>query len=435
MRRAFPLLAVLALLGSCADDRGTASTEVENELQAARLSAIAEGPNDFVQSPWTLLDADGDTLASGTTDSSGAIEALIGIPDTSSALLLQVSGLPDTVRVVFFAPRGFSPGDTLRTAANLLTESVVRAAGSTGPGSLDRLRLTLLGDSLLRTMAGLSMPYERITRPPGERDRAADVLLEVLSLQAGRSGTSSSRFIEDLRRDPRRSILRDSAIAQDLADGMRRLALPTDSQAMVAFQLDSLGGRDGELLRGWEFDRFREDSALFTALVPWMATAKATQLRRSLLERADRMGNEALRSPEGAAVSLVPVDRQLRTVRRAAIRLWVHLLGDLSEAPGDSAKTDALEQLLRPAETSIRDAWKRMRLEAWTERDSAAANFLRTILDARRDSTWSTTSLLVSPDPFSYSASRWPMPLGSRLDSLLDSLAVSGRWGDPSLLL
>lgn len=434
MRRAVPLLVLLALLGSCADDRGTASTEVENELQAARLSAVAEGPNPFVESPWTLLDADGDTLASGTTDSSGAIEAQVGIADTSSALLLRVSGIPDTVRVVFFAPRGFAPGDTLRAAANLLTESVVRAAGPAGPGSLDRTRLTLLGDSLLRTMGGLSMPYEHVARRPGDRDRTADVLLEVLSLQAGRSTTSSSRFIDDLRRDPRRSILRDSAIARDLADGMRRLALPTDSQAVVAFQLDSLGGRDGELLRGWENDRFLEDSALFTALVPWMAGPQAAGLRRNLLERADRMGNEALRSLEGS-VSLAPVDRQLRTVRRTTIRLWVHLLDDLAGPPSDSVQTLALEQLLRPAESSMRDAWKRLRLDAWTEKDSLAADFLRTAMDSRRDSTWSTSALLVSADPFNYSLSRWPLPMGSKLDSLLDSLAATRRWGDPALLL
>lgn len=434
MRRALPLLTALALLGSCADDRGTASTEVENELQAARLSAVAEGPNAFVESPWTLLDADGVPLASGSTDSFGAIEALVGIADPSSALVLRVDGAPDTVRVVFFAPGGFSPGDTLRAAANLLTESVARAAGPAGPGSLDRGRLTVLGDSLLRTMGGLSMPYERVASRPGDRDRAADVLLEVLSLQASRSGTTSSRFIEDLRRDPRRSILRDSAIARDLADGMRRLALPTDSQAVVAFELDSLGGRDGELLRGWETDRFREDSALFTSLVPWMATPKASGLRQNLLERADRMGNEALRSFE-ATVAVVPVDRQLRTVRRATIRLWVHLLGDLASPPVDSGQSLALEQLLRPAESSMRDAWKRLRLDAWTERDSAAADFLRTALDSRRDSTWSTSALLTSTDPFSYSLSRWPMPMGSKLDSLLDSLAATKRWGDPSLLL
>lgn len=434
MRRAFPLLTALALLGSCAEDRGTASTEVENELQAARLSAVAEGPNAFVASPWTLLDSDGDTLASGTTDSSGAIEALVGIPDTSSALLLQVSGFPDTLRTVFFPPRGFSAGDTLRATANLLTESVVRAWGPGGSTSLDRRRLTHLGDSLVRSMGGLSMSYDRVASRPGDRDRPADVLLEVLSLQAGRSGISSSRFIDDLRRDPRRSILRDSAIARDLADGMRRLALPTDSQAVVAFQLDSLGGRDGALLRDWENDRFREDSALFTALLPWMAGTDASLLRRNLLERADRLGNEALRSLEGA-VSMVPVDRHLRTVRRTTIRLWVHLLDDLTGPPTDSVQTLALEQLLRPAESSMRDAWKRLRLDSWTEKDSMAADFLRTAMDSRRDSAWSTSVLLTSTDPFSYSLSRWPLPMGSKLDSLLDSLAATRRWGDPSVLL
>ena len=433
MRRVAALLSALALLGSCSDDRGTASTEVENELQAARLSAVAEGPNAFVESPWTLLGGDGDTLASGTTDSSGAIEALVGIPtDTSSALLLRVSGLPDTVRVAFFAPRGFASGGTLRAAANLLTESVVRAAGPAGTATLDRERLTLLGDSLLVRMGGLSLPYERIATHPGDRDPLADVLLEVLSLQARRSGTSSSRYIDDLRRDPRRSILRDSAIARDLAEGMRRLALPTDSQAAVAFRLDSLGGRDGELLRDWENDRFREDSALFAALVPWMAGADASDLRHDLLERADRMGDEALRAFEDSPSSL-PVDRQLRTVRRATIRLWVHLLGDLAAPPSDSDQ--ALEQLLRPAESSLRDAWKRLRLEGWMEKDSLAAEFLRNALDSRRDSSWSTSALLASADPETYVLSRWPLPTGPKLDALLDSLAATKRWGDPSLLL
>lgn len=431
MRRALPLLTCLALLGSCADDRATASTEVENEVQAARLSAVAEGPNTFAESPWTLLGSGGDTLASGTTDSTGAIEALVGIRDTSSALLLRVSGLPDTVRVLFFAPRGFGSGDTLRTAANLLTESVVRAAGT---AALDRGRLSRLGDSLLERMGGLSLPYERVAGHPGDRDRPADVLLEVLSLQVARSGVSSSRFIDDLRRDPRRSILRDSAIARDLSDGMRRLSLPTDSQTVVAFQLDSLGGRDGELLRDWQSDRFREESSLFASLVPWIATTKASALRQDLLERADRMGNEALRSLEGS-FTVVPVDRQQRTVRRATIRLWVHLLDDLSGAPVDSGQTVALEQLLRPAEFTLRDAWKRLRLDAWAEKDSAAADFLGTALDSRRDSGWSTAALLVSADPFSYVQSRWPLPTGSKLDPLLDSLAATRRWGDPSLLL
>lgn len=434
MRRAVPLLALLALLGSCADDRGTASTEVENEVQAARLSAVAEGPNAFVESPWILTDAEGDTIASGTTDSSGAIEAGIGISDTSSALVLQVNGSPDTLRSVFFPPRGFSAGDTLRATANLLTESVVRASGPGGVASLDRRLLALLGDSLMRAMGGLSMSYDRVATRPGDRDRSAAVLLEVVSLQVVRSGGSSSRFLDDLRRDPARSILRDSAIARDLADGMRRIALPTDSQSLVAFELDSLAGRGGELLRGWENDRFREDSALFTALLPWIAGTDAAVLRRNLLERADRLGNEALRSLD-LSRSTVPLDRHLRTVRRTTIRLWVHLLDDLAGPPADSVQTLALEQLLRPAESSMRDAWKRLRLDAWTEKDSLAADFLGTAMDTRRDSTWSTSTLLTSADPFSYSLSRWPMPMGSKLDSLLDSLAATRRWGDPSVLL
>lgn len=434
MKGAFALIGTLALLAGCAEERGMASTEVENEVQAARLSAVAEGPNAFVASPWILTDAEGDTIASGTTDSSGAIEAGIGIADTTSALVLQVNGFPDTLRSVFFPPRGFSAGDTLRAAANLLTESVVRASGPRGAASLDRRLLALLGDSLVRSMGGLSMAYDRVATRPGDRDRPAAVLLEVMSLQAVRSGSSSSRFLDDLRRDPSRSILRDSAIARDLADGMRRLALPTDSQSLVAFELDSLAGRGGDLLRGWENDRFREDSALFTALVPWIAGTDASALRRNLLERADRLGNDALRSLDPSH-SVVPVDRQLRTVRRTTIRLWVHLLDDLSGPPRDSLQSYALEQLLRPAESSMRDAWKRLRLDAWVEKDSLAADFVRTAMDSRRDSSWSTAALLTSSDPFGYSLSRWPLPMGSKLDSLLDSLAASGRWGESSLLL
>lgn len=434
MRGAFALIGALALLAGCAEERGMASTEVENEVRAARLSAVAEGPNAFVSSPWILTDAEGDTIASGTTDSSGAIEAGIRIADTASALVLQVNGSPDTLRSAFFPPRGFSAGDTLRATANLLTESVVRASGPGGVASLDRRLLALLGDSLMRAMGGLSMSYDRVASRPRDRDRSAAVLLEVVSLQVVRSGGSSSRFIDDLRRDPARSILRDSAISRDLADGMRRLALPTDSQSLVAFELDSLAGRGGDLLRGWENDRFREDSALFTDLLPWIAGTDAGPLRRNLLERADRLGNEALRSLD-LSRSTVPVDRHLRTVRRTTIRLWVHLLDDLPGPPRDTLQTYALEQLLRPAESSMRDAWKRLRLDAWVERDSLAADFLRTAMDSRRDTSWSTAALLASADPFGYSLTRWPLPMGSKLDSLLDSLAATGRWGEASLLL
>lgn len=431
MRRALPLVGALTLLAACADDRGTASTEVENELQAARLSVVAEGPNSFAESPWTLLGADGDTIATGSTDSTGAIDAVVGIPVPHTVLLLHVHGVPDTVRVALFPRAGFSAGDTLSASANLLTESVLRAAD---PRAMDRLRFERLGDSVVRDMGGLSLPYDRIAGHPRTRDRSAQVLLEVLSIQARRSATTASRYIDDLRQDPRRSILLDTAFSRDLSAGMRHLALPPDSQTIVAIQLDSLGARGGDLYRDWEASRFLEDSALFAGLLPWIAGESASNLRNDLLLRADRLGHDAARSFDGGG-SAFPVERQMRTVRRAVIRLWVHLLGDLSEAPGDSAKTAALEQLLKPAETSIRDAWKRMRLEAWTEKDSSAASFLRSAIDARRDTTWRTTSLLVSPDPFSYSLSRWPMPLGSKLDTLLDSLAATGRWGDPSGLL
>lgn len=434
MRRAFPVLGAVALLAACADDRGTASTEVENEIQAARMSVVAEGPNSFAGASWTLLDADGDTLARGTADTSGKIDAAVGIPDAGSGLLLQVNGTPDTVRVVVFPQPGFAAGDTLRSSANLLTESVVRAAGSSALRELDRAAFGRLGDSVVRAIGGLSLPYDRVATHPDDRGRTAQVLLEVAATQARRSGSSSSRYIEDLRLDPARSIIAEPAFSTDLSQGLRHLELSPDSQAIVARELDSLGGRGGELYRGWEASHFQEDSALLAGLLPWTAGEGAARLRNDLLGRADRLGHDATRSSEGSPSSS-PVERQMRTVRRTMIRLWVHLLDDLSAPPPDSTPSAALEQLLRPAETSLREAWKRMRLEGWADRDSAAAGFLRSALDSRRDPAWSTTVLLASPDPFSYSLSKWPMPLGARLDSLLDSLAASGRWGVSSDIL
>jgi len=436
MKRLFAIPAFLgATLLGCSDNRSLASTEVENEIALARIVVSAEDTAALAGAAWTLLDSLGDTLGRGLSDSTGTADGTFRWSPGLGTVLLGVSSNSDTLRSILVLPPSFAPRDTLRAGANLLTESVAKAAGSAFPRGFDERRLAALGDSVVREVAGLPIPYSAVSGESRRRSPEARLILRVLATQSGRTGKSPRQFVDDLRLDPHRDVARDSEFARDLADGLRQLDLAPDSQELVATRLDSLGDRGGELVQAWQSERFREDSALFAQLLPWIALPGAQSLRADLLDRADHFGHDATRPRDGSGGNASVPEDQVRTVRRATIRLWVHLLGDLSAPPSDSFRAGNLDKLLDPAESVLRDAWKHMRQTGWVGRDSAAADFLGRLLDTRRDPAWSTTVLVSTSDPSGYVAARWAMPDSKTVNPLLDSLAATGRWGVPSTLL
>lgn len=430
------LLAIPALLGAtllgCSDNRTLASTEVENEITLARIVVSAEDTAALAGAAWTLVDSLGDTLGRGISDSAGQARGTFRWTSGLGTVLLGVSSTTDTLRSILVLPSSFAPRDTLRATANLLTESVAKAAGSAFPRGFDERRLDELGDSVVREIAGLPIPYRAVSGESRQRPPEVRLILHVLSTQSERAEKSPRQFVDDLRLDPHRDVAQDSGFARDLAEGLRHLDLPPDSQELVAVRLDSLGERGGELVKAWQSERFREDSTLFAQLLPWIALPGAHQLRADLLDRADHLGHDATRPHDGSGGDATVPEDQVRTVRRATIRLWVHLLGDLTGPPSGS---DDLDKLLDPAEFVLRDAWKHMRQTGWVGRDSVAADFLGKLLDSRRDPTWSTTTLVSTSDPSGYVAAFWPMPDSKEINPLLDSLAAMGHWGVPADLL
>jgi len=435
------LLATTCALVACSQDRPVASTEVENEVALGRIQTTGSDTAALVGATWIATDSAGTTLGSGTTDSTGTAHGAFRWSAGLGNLLVRFASASDTVRVLLEIPSSFSPHDTLKGSANLLTESVIKAfrkEQASMPGMMSALargRISMMGDSIVRKIAGVEITYGDVASGTATQSLVARAMLQALSTQVVRSHLPPRQYVEDQCLKAGRAIASDTAFARDLAEGLRRLDLAPDTQSLVAHRLDSLAGRGGALVDAWNSSRFQADSALFAGLLPWIAHTDASQMRADLLDRADRLGHDATHPADSGSSAPPPPEEQMATVRRTALRIWVHLLGDLAAPPSDSTKRNALDRLLRPAEKSFLDAWHSMNQPVWNGRDSLAADFIGTALDTRRQHAWSTSALVNDTDPSGYVTSNWPLPVQKEMRGILDSLAKTKRWGDHDAIL
>jgi hypothetical protein len=408
--------AFCGLLAACGDDRVT-STEVENEVMV--LAASSEDTAPLVAARWVLTDG-ADTLASGTTDSSGGILAVF--PRTDSTLLhLLVATSHGTMETVI--DRADAPArDTIRTGVNLLTSSISRSWTRHGDFSP-------YGDSMARSLTGVPMQFSQYAWPRNSRPIEARLFLNVLAQRAQRSGTPIVFFVDSLTRTPGNGMIDDSAFARDLTDALREEAIPLDSQALVVKRIDSLGGRNGRLLQDFMLDRANADSLLLVSTVGWMSSTQADTFRELLLARARACGVAVLAQPRPAFSPYLVTE----TARRLTLRIYGHLLSEVAQVP-DSAGMHAFGVFFDDVDSTVRETFLYLKIERWFGQDDRLDMFMAPIITASRSPSWRTSALMAASDPQSYVATGWPMPHGSTLRNAISRAASSGAWG-PDLLV
>lgn len=416
LQRFGAVTAACGVLIACGDDR-TASTEVENEVTV--LAASSEDTAPLIAARWVLTDGT-DTLASGTTDSAGAI--LAGFQSTEAPYLyLRVNTSNGPMQSVIDRHDSTS-SDTVRAGVNLLTNAMV--------SNWDRRRdFTPYVDSLTRSLTGVPMPYSFYCQPKGSRPIEAQAFLNVLGQRAQRSGSPPVQFADSLVREHGNPMISDSSFPRDLTDALREEAISLDSQALVVKRIDSLGNRNGQLLQDFMLDRANADSLLLVSTVRWMSEPSADDFRDQLLARARSCGVAVLAQPRPAFSPYLVTE----TSRRLALRIYGHILGDVQQLP-DSAGIHALLLFFDDVDSTVRETFTILRIERWFGHDDMLDIFMAPIITASRNPGWRTPSLLTSSDPEAFIAANWPMPHGSTLRNAISRTASSGQWG-PDLLV
>lgn len=408
--------AACGVLIACGDDR-SASTEVENEITV--LAASSEDTAPVIAARWVLTDGT-DTLASGITDSAGAILAEFHGTE-APYLYLQVNSSNGTM-VSVIDRRDSTPKDTVRAGVNLLTNAIVR--------NWDRTRdFTPYVDSLTHSLTGVPMPYSFYCQPKGSRPIEAQAFLNVLGQRAQRSGSPPLSYADSLARGTGKPMVSDSTFARDLTDALREEAISLDSQALVVKRIDSLGNRNGQLLQEFMLDRANADSLLLVSTVRWMSAPSADDFRNQLLARARSCGVAVLAQPRPAFSPYLVTE----TSRRLALRIYGHILGEVQQLP-DSAGIHALSLFFDDVDSTVRETFTILRIERWFGHDDMLDIFMAPIITTSRNPGWRTSSLLTSADPVAYIASGWPMPHGSTLRNAITRTANSGQWGHDLLV-
>lgn len=249
------LLPVTGLL-ACSD-RGTASTEVENELQTVALTGIAATGAACALAPVAMYAPNGTLIAQDTTDSAGAFLTTVKLDKAQLPVLVRIQTAGTILYTFLTDTTSARSADTLFALANPLTSLVVRQQigtsidqpenGFTAP-PMDSVQAT--GDRAMSRLFGGNVAWNDFYRDqefrpyePAHPEKGAapnDALLHTLGDEARRLGLTIDAYLDSLYRNPP---------AQNLLEQEFRFQVASN---MILLGVDSLQAT--KQIRKWQND-------------------------------------------------------------------------------------------------------------------------------------------------------------------------------------